>query len=74
METAARVWTVADVRAEMPDVVCLVDDKILPGVLSGRMNRFASVRPIDGRHWCAFEFAWETVVHCLNNGRPLRIN
>jgi hypothetical protein len=66
------VWTIESVKEQLPKVqVRLEDGRIVHANICGRRNKFATV-------WCesnqaGWEFAWVTIVRCLNEDRPLRI-
>lgn len=73
MCTEKRVWTVAQVRDELPDVVVFVDKRTgtVPGRVCGRKEEFATVcYSMNGRVEVA-PFAWETIARCLTENRPL---
>lgn len=61
-----RVWTVEQVKEELPSIPVQFGGKVVQADVSGRKNAFASVW-IDSRVW---QFAWETLVHILNSGQP----
>ncbi len=62
-------WTAQRVKDELPRVDVLLNGKLLPGRVLGRMNRFATVH--FGNHMY-FEWAWDTIASCLNRRVPLR--
>jgi hypothetical protein len=75
------VWTVAMVKEKLPDVRVKVGKKIVVGRVTGRLNAFATVTiqleagerlHRGNRPWADAAFAWETLVDCLNDGRPLQ--
>lgn len=71
------MWTVQLVKEQLPDVPVLAGTKgkVAMCRLSGRKLPFAVVSfGIDGVEGVggSFECAWETVVHCLNAGKPIR--
>lgn len=70
METAT-VWTVESVKAECPRVRVLVGNRESWGYVKGRTLPFARIACDEFP--ASVECAWETVVHCLNNGRPVRL-
>lgn len=69
-----RRWTIKEVRDELPAVKVLFRGTVYKAKLSGRMLTFAYVHPYDeNNNWVtgAMEVSWETIVHCLNNDRPI---
>lgn len=73
-------WTVAQVKADLPGVrVRVGKGNIVDARVTGRLNRFATVSvtnnyPRSGVPLFAdWQFAWESIVHSLNNGNPLEI-
>jgi hypothetical protein len=73
-------WSVADVKSELPMVRVRVGKRnIIDAKVSGRLNEFASVSwanpsPVKGSDlFPTFHFAWETIAHSLNTGRPLEL-
>lgn len=68
-----QAWTVARVRAELPGVDVLTEGgKRVAGRVCGRENDFPTVWVGSGENARSAEFAWSTIAHCLNTGRPLR--
>jgi hypothetical protein len=68
-----KVWTVEMVKEELPDVKVKhpFSNTIVTGAVRGRKNQFATVYYGDGAQACSNEYAWETIVHALNNDTPL---
>ena len=65
-----RVWTVADVRAELPSIPVKIDGEMCIGHVRGRKLRFAKVHT----GWGTVEAAWTTLAHILSRpGRFLRV-
>lgn len=67
------MWTIESVKSELPNVkVKPVSGPNKIGVVRGRKNKFATVLVADGP-FSGFEVAWDTIVNCLNNDRPIRL-
>lgn len=74
-------WTVDRVKQELPLVNVKLGKNIVTGRVSGRLNKFATVscgfsqfKSIQlGNGWIDYSFAWETIVHSLNTGNPLKV-
>jgi len=73
--------TVLSVKRDLPDVPVQIGKRIVQAKLSGRLNDHASVTVFnDGTLrrgapiWMAWHYAWQTIVNCLNDGRPLKAN
>lgn len=65
-------WTPDRVRDELPEIVLLVGGTECPARITGRLNRFATVRTrCDGAGY-ECEAAWSTLAKCLNENKPLR--
>jgi hypothetical protein len=64
------MWTVERVKAELPAVPVRDEETgaVEPWALRGRKLPLATLTAPDGRR-C--EVAWATVVHCLNENRPV---
>lgn len=67
------VWTVQRVKDELPIVQVKVDGRVYEMGVYGRQLRFPSVRPFEYGSAVSYEFAWETIVHSLNTGKPLLV-
>lgn len=66
-------WTVESVKEQLPDVKVKCGKLTLIGHVRGRKNRFATVwyeHPNYKKQY-EFEVAWETIVYCLNNDKPI---
>ena len=73
MDNTQPRWTTDQVKEHLPDVQVSRGTIERLGRLSGRGNRFATVSVANDHGWpIAFDVAWETVTHCLNNDRPIR--
>lgn len=73
------MWTVEQVKRELPGVTVKIGKNLVPGRLSGRLNRFATVtvtNTVMGGQtpWRDWHFAWETIVHCLNSDEALLVD
>lgn len=71
LERESKAWTVESVKAELPNVkVRLMNGEIVTGYVRGRKLKFAQVWTKGDDHdgWI---FSWETIVHYLNEDRPL---
>jgi S-adenosylhomocysteine hydrolase len=66
-------WTVKAVKDELPDVTVKDGGDIHEAVVRGRRNKFAGVSWGDNKQYTT-EVAWETVVHCLNFGKPITVS
>lgn len=69
------MWTVEKVKAELPDVKVIDPSGLVSTAkVTGRLMPQATVSIVcdDGTH-INFQFAWTTIVNCLNNGRDLKI-
>ena len=74
-------WTSKTVREELPFVrVRVAKRRIIDCRVTGRLNDFASVSPLDPHiNYCGlpmfptWSFAWDTIANSLNNGKPLQI-
>lgn len=64
------MWTIEKVKDKLPDVKCKFGVKVFDCRISGRENQFATIWAIKA-HYLQAEFAWETIVDCLNNNRIL---
>lgn len=64
-------WTVGKVKEELPHVKVSYNGAIHKGVVLGRKLPFAHVTIRQGNSHSSAEFAWETVVHCLNEDKAL---
>lgn len=71
-------WDVEKVKAELPNVKVKIGNQIHTGRVSGRLNKFATVSVTNlgtlhakSRVFADFQVAWPTIVHALNNDRPL---
>ena len=70
--STADVWTVARVIREMPAVKIRVRGKVETGRIAGTKLPFPMVSVQRGPGaWESFEFAWETIAHCLTAERIL---
>lgn len=72
MKAIKKVWDVASVKAELPDIKVRVAGRIIKARIGGRLNPFATVTTAGS--WGSYEAAWGTIVYCLNNGRPLVVS
>jgi len=64
-----RIWTAAEVRAELPSIPVKMDEGMCIGHVRGRKLRFAKVHT----GWGTVEVAWTTLAHILSRpGRFLR--
>lgn len=66
------MYTVESVKEKLPDVQ-LIDTKTkikYTGMVRGRKCQFPVVYVNDTN--LKFEYAWETIRDCLNDGRPLQ--
>ena len=64
-------WTIDKVKAELPPVrVRIKPRQIVWCRISGRLNQYASV---SYELWPVWYFAWSTIVHALNNDKPLNV-
>jgi len=70
---AAPTWTAERVRKELPAVNVLIDGHIYEMGVYGRLCEFAGVRPFEYGSAVCYTFAWETIAHSLNTGKPLRV-
>lgn len=66
-------WTVARVMREMPTVKLRIRGKVVVGRIGGRQLDFPRVSELRPGDRESFEFAWETIVDCLNSGRALEV-
>jgi hypothetical protein len=67
-------WDEERVKEELPSVKVklIMEDRIVKGYVKGRKNRFATVRVrLDKDTYKDLHYAWGSVVHALNNGKPL---
>lgn len=49
------------------------DKTTVKGVISGRFSKFAHITwQLQGINM-GIEVAWETIINCLNNGKPVRM-
>ncbi len=62
-------WTGADVREYLPDVLLVHNARVVNARVCGRLNQFATVF-IHGYHY-SWQFAWDTIAHSINTGKPL---
>ena len=64
-------WNEETVKELLPDIqVMLPDGEIVRCQIGGRLLPFAGVY---GYKCINVQAAWDTIAHCLNNDRPLRI-
>jgi hypothetical protein len=64
--------TIKELKEKLPDVKVNVDGKTYTGILTGRINKFATVtvhHPVWGKH--NFEFSWQAVTRAINNDTEL---
>lgn len=67
--------TIAQVKAELPDVKVMHNGKRHLGRVSGRLNQFATVSIGYSpalRDFVDFQFSWEAIARAVNSGLPLR--
>jgi hypothetical protein len=69
----AKVWTIDEVKMYLPNVRVRNLGAIHDGKVRGRMNEVATVYWDDRGYKLSSCWAWETIVHCLNEGRPLQL-
>lgn len=60
------MWTIERVKAEMPEVKALYNGEIFLARIAGRQLDFPSLVIWKDGSAMSAEFAWETIVHCLN--------
>jgi hypothetical protein len=63
--------TANEVRATLPNVQVESGGVIYEGIVSGRLNQFATVTIIVKGIPARFEYAWATIASSLTSGRPL---
>ena len=70
---SSNAWTVERVKEELPEVKVLIGKKtVVDGAVRGRKMPFAGVMFSNNGVFVTAEYAWQTIVDCLNDGRPLR--
>jgi hypothetical protein len=66
--------TIEEIKEDLPDVNVQLSKKIIAvGRLCGRKNQFATVTCLQDGIPISYEYALETVAHCINNDTPLRV-
>ena len=81
MNINTHVWTVAEVRDELPDIRGkFADGTTIPIRIGGRLREDGDGKPyryatlytsIHGSNLTIGEAAWTTIVHCINTNTPL---
>lgn len=66
-------WTIATVKEELPNVTVKDGETVYEAWVRGRRNKFAGVSWGDKKQYTV-EVAWETIVHCLNFGKPINVS
>jgi len=69
------MYTVESAKLECPKVkVTLGDGTDVDGQASSRKGKFAMLYVYLHKTWLAVgEISWETVVHCLNEGKAIKV-
>ena len=74
MRTLDHVWTVEEIKEELPCVSVLFQGRHYIGRVSGRLCRFATVwvKPTDDQDIYA-EYSWEAVTRAKNGNHSLSL-
>lgn len=74
----AEQWTPEQVREALPQVSVLFHHNGAPieilCIVSGRKNKFATVRPFEFGSATEWTFSWDAIAHSLNTGNALRVD
>jgi hypothetical protein len=64
------MWTISKVKDELPTIKVKHNGKIYDGQINGRRLDFPRVTIKVNGEWIKAEFAWQTLVNCLNTDKP----